>query len=318
MSQLSTFAPQIVPPPGTVVTTLTGNSGGAVPPDGAGNINIIDATTEGTSRIVGNPGTNTLTMSFTDVDQNVIIGTTAFSSTHTVGIAVANTGLGFDVLNAVTTGADNTAIGHNSSTGITTGSSNTSLGVSALGTLLTGSNNIAVGQAAGTSYTGAESSNIIIGNTGTNGESNTIRIGTQGAGAGQQNRAFIAGITGVTVANTQLVTINTATGQLGTTPVFSFNYTNVNFAMSPYTVLATDEYISVDSSGGAVTLRFPNAATLGEAWIVKDRIGNAGTNNITVTTVGGVVLIDGATTFVMNTNFQAINLLGNGTSYEVY
>lgn len=41
------------------ITTLTGNSGGPVPPT-AGNINVIGS---GTVNVVGNPGTSTLTIS---------------------------------------------------------------------------------------------------------------------------------------------------------------------------------------------------------------------------------------------------------------
>lgn len=96
------------------------------------------------------------------------------------------------------------------------------------------------------------------------------------------------------------------------------NYTSVNFAASPYTVLSTDEYISVDSSGGAVTLRFPNAPTTKPTWIVKDRTGSSATNNISVTTVGGVVTFDGSTTYTISTNYESIQLIFNGTSYEVY
>jgi hypothetical protein len=55
--------------------------------------------------------------------------------------------------------------------------------------LLSGSSNIAIGYAAGLNYTGAESNNIIIGNPGVQGESDTIRIGTSGT----QTAAYIAG-----------------------------------------------------------------------------------------------------------------------------
>lgn len=96
------------------------------------------------------------------------------------------------------------------------------------------------------------------------------------------------------------------------------HYTNVNHAASPYTVLSTDDYISVDVSGGVVTLLFPNAPAIGRIYVVKDRTGGSATNNISVTTVGGAVTIDGATTYTMNTNFDAIQLLFNGTSYEVW
>lgn len=83
-------------------------------------------------------------------------------------------------------------------------------------------------------------------------------------------------------------------------------------------MLVTDVYISVDASGGAKTIQLPNAATQGIIFKLKDRLGNAATNNITVTTVGGVVLIDGATTFVMNSAFQSFSLIGSGSTYEVF
>lgn len=60
MSQAGSFTPSSLPP-GTVVETLTGNTGGAVGPNGADNINVIG---DGTSITVsGNPLTNTLTIS---------------------------------------------------------------------------------------------------------------------------------------------------------------------------------------------------------------------------------------------------------------
>lgn len=95
-------------------------------------------------------------------------------------------------------------------------------------------------------------------------------------------------------------------------------YTNVNHAASPYTVLATDDYISVDSSAGVVTLKFPNAPTALKEWVIKDRTGSASTNNISITTVGGSVTIDGQTTYTMVSNFTSIQLLFNGTSYEIF
>jgi hypothetical protein len=99
----------------------------------------------------------------------------------------------------------------------------------------------------------------------------------------------------------------------------TMNYTNVTHAMSPYTVLAADKYISVDASGGVVTLNFPNAPTALRTWIIKDRTGSSATSNITLTTPGGTVTFDGLTSYIMNSNYQAINLLANSTpTYEVY
>ena len=90
---------------------------------------------------------------------------------------------------------------------------NTCFGYSSLGNLASGINNIALGYNSGNSYTTSESSNIDIGSTGRIGDNNTIRLGTQGSGAGQQNRNFQAGITGVTVAASSPVSI-ASTGQL--------------------------------------------------------------------------------------------------------
>lgn len=99
----------------------------------------------------------------------------------------------------------------------------------------------------------------------------------------------------------------------------ALNYTNVTHAMSPYTVLTTDYYISVDCSAGVVSLLFPNAPTFKRQWIVKDRTGNASTFHISITTVGGAVTIDGQTTYLLTSNHGAVNLLANSTpTYEVY
>lgn len=87
---------------------------------------------------------------------------------------------------------------------------------------------------------------------------------------------------------------------------------------SPYTVLSTDEYLSCDVSAGVLTIKLPDAPTTGRVIRVKDSLGAAAGFNITVTTVGGVVLIDGGTSFVMNTAYEAANFIFNGTSYEVF
>ncbi len=96
----------------------------------------------------------------------------------------------------------------------------------------------------------------------------------------------------------------------------SLAYTAVN--TTPYVVLPGDQFISVDSSGAPITIELPNAPAAGRNFVVKDRLGSAVANNITVTTVGGAVLIDGATTYVLKTNFQAISLIFSGTAYEVF
>jgi hypothetical protein len=140
-----------------------------------------------------------------------------------------NTATGFEALFSNTTGFDNTANGVSALLLNTTGHSNTALGVEALVGNTTGSNNIAVGDAALNSNT-TGSNNVAIGfaasgnlTTGNNNidiggnvlglarETNTIRIGKSGT----QQKTFIAGISGKTVANGVGVFINSS-GQLGT------------------------------------------------------------------------------------------------------
>ena len=98
-----------------------------------------------------------------------------------------------------------------------------------------------------------------------------------------------------------------------------FVYTNVTFGMSPYTVLNTDYYLSVDSSGGPITLLLPNAPTTAfKQYIIKDRTGHAAVNNISITTPGGVVTIDQLTTLILASNLAAVQLLNNNVNYEVF
>lgn len=122
----------------------------------------------------------------------------------------------------------------------------------------------------------------------------------------------IVGTGGITTSGTgSTVTLNGSGEQVIT-------ITALDNTDSPYTVLTTDYYMSCDVSGGVLTIRMPNAPTTGKVFIVKDSGGDAATSNITVTTVGGVVTIDGSTSYVMNVDYQSAQFVFNGTSYEVF
>lgn len=366
MSQAGSFKPASLPP-GAVVETLTGNTGGPVGPDGSDNINVVGDGT--TVTVVGNPGTNTLTISaigeassfptdsgtatpsagilniITNVAAQHAGATVLFSGSgdtvlFNVTDASFNTILGEGSGNATISGDDNVIFGSFSGFTLTNGSENVVVGGGSFPFVTTGDFNVVIGNTSAENYVGNESSNILIGHNvdGIVGDANTLRIGSgSGTGAGELNRVFINGINGINVGS--VATVVTESGnQLGTavitagtgitvTPgsntitiatsgLSSLAYTNVN--TSPYVVLTTDDYLSVDSSGGAITVQLANAATSGKTFIIKDRTGSAATHNITVTTVGGAVNIDGATSFVMNTAFQAISVIGNGSSYEIY
>lgn len=129
-------------------------------------------------------------------------------------LASGNIAIGVQSLFDLVTGSNNTCFGNASGLHIT-GSNNTCLGNQALRLGVGGSDNICIGNMSALTYNGNESSNIIIGNIGVLGESNVMRLGTQGALSGQVNRCFVAGIVGVTVGNTRMVTVDSTTGQLG-------------------------------------------------------------------------------------------------------
>ena len=252
---------------GGPVMTLTGNSGGAVGPDGGGNINVIGT---GSITVTDNPGTHTLT------------------------IADSYSGLTFD-------GDSGTAT---PSAGVIT---------------MAGGHNITTSAAVHTvtyNVSGTTNHSLLLGNA--TGSINNLGVATSGylpigsTGADPVLAPLTAGAN-ITITNgAGSITIAANSGSE------TVAYTGVNHAASPYTVLAADYYISADVTAGVISILLPNAPATGRTFIVKDKVGLAATSNITVTTVGGAVNIDGATTFVMNTAYQSCELIFNGTSYEIF
>lgn len=127
-------------------------------------------------------------------------------------------------------------------------------------------------------------------------------------------RTFQAG-TGITLTNADGSGGNTTIASSGTITV---TVTSVNFAASPYTVLSTDQFLSVLSSGGAITIRLPNAPATGRTYIIKDASGAAATSNITITTVSGAVNIDGSTSVTIASNYGSLNVTFDGTAYSIW
>ena len=94
-------------------------------------------------------------------------------------------------------------------------------------------------------------------------------------------------------------------------------YTDVN--TTPYVVNATDEYLSVDTTGESITIELPDNPTLYRTFVIKDRTGQAGEGNeIIIRSVSGLVDIDGVDLYLLEDDFESINLIWNGTSYEIY
>lgn len=208
---------------GTITSVLTAN---ATPQFTAGPVatvdfalsNLIIGSSPNTVNTTGNTGLGQDVLKNIDMASgNVAIGNFVLQSA--TNIASDNTSVGFSSQLLNVSSGGNTSIGLASMSNLLSGQgNNTALGNNSLAVITTGGENIAIGVNSGNNYQGSESSNIVIGSFGDFSESNTIRIGTQGAASTQQNRAFVAGIVGNTVSNSQYVAVDSSSGQLGVIP----------------------------------------------------------------------------------------------------
>ena len=351
----SSTTPGSIPDESTANITVSSNANGDIDffPNGTGKTAVLKGNLEVTAGNLLIPSTTSINQGVIYMggstwlhgapqisDANIFLGQNSGNFTLTAGVALANTIVGGQSARVLTTGNSNSSLGLNTLIGLTTGNSNLALGITALSDLVSGSNNIVIGTNAGNQYNTSESNNITVNAAGTSGESNIMRLGTSGSGTNQVNTTYIAGINGVNVGSVASV-VSISGDKLGLTTITAgtnitvtpgantitiaanagsevVEYVSVNHAASPYTALSTDYYISADVTAGVISIRLPNAPSSGRVFIVKDKVGLAGTSNITVTTVGGAVTIDGATTYVMNTAYESAEFIFNGTSYEIF
>lgn len=242
------------------------------------------------------------------------LGTGAFNQP----LSINNVGIGNSVLIAVTDVGSATAVGQASQQGNLTSDGNVTVGQATLqrltsgngrntvvGTeagqyLLTGAYNVLIGagveagaDAAGESYTGSESSNIIIQNAGVIGDNNVIRIGEHGAGASQQNRNFTAGIRGITpaVAGAQLTVIDSS-HQLGSIA----NGTTGQLV----TITTGANPVWASSSNGDFTFTSSTAGTPRVLTVTNTDNTNTGSHATQQVTTGGASGGDPRTTYTVS------------------
>ena len=94
-------------------------------------------------------------------------------------------------------------------------------------------------------------------------------------------------------------------------------YTSVTNAVSPYTVLVTDEILGCQTATGVITINLPNTFAVGTKIVIKDEDALASVSNITVTPQGGA-LIEGAANVVVNINLASLTVYFNGTDWFIY
>lgn len=283
------------------------------------------------SNFLGTPfvfvsGTN-VSLNLYDINNSMILNNHIYSVAPTGSF---NSGAGFLSLFSLTSGNTNSAFGYISLENLTTGTENAAFGNNALSQLVTGSYNTALGPSAGSNYTSSESSNINISNSGIVGESNVIRIGTQGTGNGQQNTAYMAGIFGNSPSSPQAVIVNSS-GQLGSQ---AFPASSISITGDSGGALTGNAFTF---TGGTTGLTFAGAGTT-ETLGGTLAIANGGTNATSMSTSTGIVKYDGTRLVTSSTakidssnrttntsqpaffaylNTSGSNVTGDGTVYTI-
>ena len=83
-----------------------------------------------------------------------------------------------------------------------------------------------------------------------------------------------------------------------------------------YSILSTDDVLLVDGSGGAFTVTLPSAVSnSGKVYEIK-RTDETPANTVTVGTTSSQT-IDGSTTTTLNTQYEVIKVVSNGTNWSI-
>lgn len=296
----------------TKVGTLSGDSGSAT----GNTITIAGTTNEVTTSASGSTVTISLPNIYMDADDvymglsagnasnpgfNVFIGPSVGTSCSAGQGNVAMGYLAYDAGN----NNNNTIIGNGAGGALTSGAQNCVLGQSSLARCTTGTYNTIIGAGntsgnryPGYDYTGSESHNLVICNPGVTGESNVIRIGTQGTGNAQQNKCFIAGITGTSVTAAGSMVVVDSSGQLGT------DYSTINIATA-----ATAKAITL----GTTTTTTSLAVNFGTG----DATFASATGNIMVMADTGEITKPLQPSFLAYLGTTVTNATGAGTSWQL-
>lgn len=220
----------------------------SIPVIGQDNV-LLPTTTASVGLIKWN---NVTVMHTYGANNNLFVGTGQGNFTHT---GANDFTFGTGSLISLTTGFNNGTFGYWNLRGLTTGQSNYVVGSLCANLLVSGNYNLFLGDAAGSAYTADESGNICIHSPGVAGEWNTIRIGEPGTGAGQQNKAYMAGIYNIIPTSaTKKVMLVADDHQLGSSTNLSFNSTTNTLSTTNFAGALTGNVTgNVSGSSGSCT-----------------------------------------------------------------
>lgn len=149
---------------------------------------------------------------------------------------------------------------------------------------------------------------------------NVLTIGTTNVGTGTTRnlRLVVGGVNKLDFGVTTAATWSSATAfAIAGTATFSAGQVGavrVVTAAGAVTVTTADYAVFINKTVGAATAVSLPANASGLTFRIADDKGDAAANNITITPAAG--LIDGAATKVLNTNWQAVTLMGDGTNWK--
>ena len=219
-----------------------------------------------------------------------------------------NTANGFNTLYENGSGTNNTADGANALFNNTVGGNNVADGSKALFNNTAGGNNIAIGSLAGQNLT-TGSFDIDIGNQGVAGESDIIRIGTQGT----QTGAYMAGIWATTLALSNQFVVVDSTGHLGVTNVM---------ASGGGVTINSGGHVTVTPSGSvATTFTLGSDATSANTLstiVSRDFTGSFNAENIALGNADNCTFQTGVLNLPTTANFAGIITLGGCTNRFIH
>lgn len=82
-----------------------------------------------------------------------------------------------------------------------------------------------------------------------------------------------------------------------------------------YPIVSTDDVIVITTNSGSITVTMPVAPTKGNNYIIKDGVGNANVNVITIN--GNGKNIDGQSSYILNASYGSISVVYNGTEWSI-
>ena len=286
-----------------------------------GNVGIGTPTPNSPLQVVSGT-TNYLT--FDPTLFNTFIGQGAGNFTAT---GTKNVGVGYLALHALTTGGTNTANGYYSLVANTTGNNNTANGYASLYGNTTGGNNTANGYQAGRFISGGVGLNqtstysTYIGFNAyplASGDTNETVIGNGAVGSGS-NTVTLGG-TGTTGTIIPYGNVGIGTPSPSSTLTVNGSFaTNLQEISTSTTIAATSSIVGVTSITTPITITLPPVSSMAEGSeiTVKDEAGDANTYNITVQGSATSQKIDGATTTILTSNYQAIKIYENGSNWYI-